>query len=88
MAKFQKGNKKTTGRQKGSKNKATLLFQFKGITENDKKVIFDEAMKLVKKGNVTIISKFLDKMLPNAIPKDENNNPIMPEIIFNVIHNQ
>ena len=70
---FVKGKPKTGGKKKGSKNKATLLMQFDGITEDDKKEIFVAAMKLVKKGNVTIIAKLIDKMLPNLQPQEFKN---------------
>ncbi len=63
------GHKKRAGRPKGRKNKATLLMVFTGMTDADKQEIFLQAMKLVKKGNVNIINKLLDKMLPNADTK-------------------
>lgn len=85
---YQKGHKKLGGRVKGTKNKTTLLFQFTGFTEEDKLKVYKAALKLVEKGNVTIISKFLDKMFPNALPKDDEGNFIMPEIKFNVIDHQ
>lgn len=68
MAVFEKKKPKSGGRKKGAKNKSTILFQFKGITEEDKQTIFKAAMKLVEKGNVTIINKFLDKLFYNAVP--------------------
>ena len=84
MGQFEKGVK-INGRRKGSKNKATVLLEYKGFTEADKLRVFNAAMKLVDEGNVTIIGKMIDKMLPPAIPKDDEGNPIMPEIRFNVI---
>ncbi len=74
---YDKGHAKIGGRQKGSKNKATLLMQFDGMTEADKRTVFDAAMKLVKAGNVTIIAKLVDKMLPNLQPQ-EFKNPFEP----------
>lgn len=85
MAKFEKGRQKTGGKKRGTVNKTTLLF--KGIAEEDKELIIRKAMQLVKKGNVTIINKLLDKLFFNAIPKDEESNISMPEITFNVIDN-
>lgn len=84
MGQFEKGVK-INGRRKGSKNKATTLLEYKGFTEADKMRVFNAAMELVDKGNVTIITKLIDKMLPPAMPKDDEGNLIMPEIKFNVI---
>jgi hypothetical protein len=70
---FVKGKQKTGGKKKGSRNKATLLMQFDGMTESDKRKVFNAAMKLVKSGNVTIIAKLIDKMLPNLQPQEFRN---------------
>lgn len=82
---FEKGHKKKGGIKKGTKHKGPIIFN--GLTEENKAEVIKQAMILVKKGNVTIINKLLDKLVANAIPKDENGNAIMPEIKFNVIGN-
>lgn len=89
MGKFEKGNKIAKGRPKGAKSKLNKLLAFNGFTAEDQRTIFNEAMKLVKKGNVTIINKFLDKMLPNIQPMvlDPEGN-LIPEIIIHVRDNK
>lgn len=86
MKQFTKGHAKKGGIKKGGKHKVTLLF--KGLTEANKEEILKQAMILVKRGNVTIIAKLLDKMLPNIQPLtlDPEGN-IIPEIIIHVRNN-
>lgn len=86
MKHFTKGHKKSGGIKKGGKHKVTLLF--KGLTESNKQEILDQALELVRKGNVTIITKFLDKILPNLQPLtiDPEGN-VIPEIVIHVRNN-
>jgi exoribonuclease R len=84
---YQIGHKKVGGKKKGSKNKSTLFFGFaKEITLEEKQELFREvynhAIELVRKNNVTIINTLLNKMLPNAeIVKSENNDIEIPQNI-------
>ena len=84
---YQKGHKKVGGKKKGTKNKSTLLLGFaKEISVEEKQELFREvynhALELVRKNNVTIINTLLNKMLPNAeIIKNENNDVEMPKNI-------
>lgn len=84
---FQKGHKKVGGKKKGSRNKSAVLLEFaKEITQEEKQTLFREvynhALELVRKNNVTIINTLLNKMLPNAeIIKNENNDVEMPKNI-------
>lgn len=63
--KFQKGQPRPEGAgiKKGQKHDKTILFA--GVTEDNKREIFDAAMKLVRKGNFAVINKLLDKILPS-----------------------
>lgn len=70
---FKKKRKKTGGRQKGTKNKSTILFQ--NLLSEDKAELVRKAVNLALEGNVAVINKLLDKILPNAQPK-----PIIPPI--------
>lgn len=65
---FVKGKEKTGGRQKGSKNKSTLLFE--QLLEENKYALLETAIKLAKEGNATIMNKLLDKFLPSLNSMD------------------
>ena len=66
---FKKGHTYGKGRPKGSKNKKT----FDDVEWDDKTIdmVQEKIIELAKEKNVPILKKFLDVILPNAIPKQE-----------------
>lgn len=61
--KFEKGHKKVGGKQKGSKNKSTLIFE--DLLKNSKYELLEVAIKMAKEGNAAIMNKLLDKFMPS-----------------------
>jgi hypothetical protein len=70
---FEKGRPKTGGKQKGSKNKSTILFA--EILDKERANLLRVAIRLAKKGNATIMNKLIDKMIPNLQPVDPPKTP-------------
>jgi len=76
VGQFEKGNKASAGRPKGSKNKTILSVDW---IEADLKEIKLAIMRLVKKDNPTIVGKFIDKLeankLADSLQTEENPYP-------------
>jgi hypothetical protein len=71
--KFVKGHKSIGGRKKGSLNKSTVLFS--SILDEEKENLVKVAIRLAKNGEVSVLNKLLDKVLPTlSHNKNENQN--------------
>ncbi|MDQ3020094.1 MAG: hypothetical protein M3R36_05945 [Bacteroidota bacterium] len=68
---FEKRRKKTGGKQRGTKNKSTILFD--KILESEKENLVRKAIELAIQGNSRILCKLLDKLIPN-LNRNENEN--------------
>lgn len=59
---FKKGQGRIAGRQKGSKNKSTLIFE--NLLIENRAELLNKAIELAKQGNERILLKLLDKIVP------------------------
>jgi len=59
---FEKGRNKTGGKQKGTKNKTTLIFE--NLLIENRAELLSKAIELAKQGNERILLKLLDKIVP------------------------
>lgn len=59
---FTKGQGRIAGRQKGSKNKSTLIFE--NLLLENRAELLNKAIELAKEGNERILLKLLDKIVP------------------------
>jgi len=75
--------KKGKGRPKGSLNQD--IDNIHDLLEPHRKALIDKAVKMAKAGNVAIMNKLLDKLLPNLNSVDLNSGKAgMPIIEINV----
>ena len=70
--KFEKGRNKTGGKQKGSKNKSTLIFE--NLLIENRAELLSKAIELAKEGNERILLKLLDKIVPTLNSMDLQQN--------------
>jgi hypothetical protein len=59
---FKKGQGRIAGRQKGAKNKTTILFE--NLLIENRAELLSKAIELAKEGNERILLKLLDKIVP------------------------